>query len=64
MPLHRRSTPQPGSGSVERASVRAAAPIANATPPAIMPAMGVTEEASAMEIEGLNMNPISSSTPS
>ncbi len=35
----------------------------NETPPASKPAMGAMDEASAMEMDGLNMNPMSSSTP-
>ena len=56
--------PQPGSGSVERADTRITVPTARAMPPESMPAVGVIAEASAMEIDGLNMKPMSSSTPS
>ena len=55
---------QPGSGWVERDNDRITEPMAKAMPPASSPAMGVIEEASAMDSAGLNMKPMSSSTPS
>ena len=39
-------------------------PATNAMAPATMPATGAIELASAMEMEGPNMKPMSSSTPS
>ncbi len=63
-PSGRAGAPQPGSGSVERESVSTVTPTAKLMPPTRRPAVGNSAVASAMDMDGLNMKPTSSSTPS
>ena len=56
--------PIEGLGSVERDNVSTTVPTTSAMAPASMPATGAMELASAMEMEGPNMKPMSSNTPS
>ncbi len=57
-----RLSDQPGTGSVDFDAHKSATPTAKAVPPAIMPAVGTMAAARAMEIDGLKMNAMSSST--